>query len=230
MSLEIKHATDLDYGSSTYLIYGQQGSGKTTSISYIPGKTLVIDIDHSSKVLKGKKNIDVVSVDSSSMWEEWIKTISELITNDSYAKTYDTIAVDNVSELFRACLENLGAKGKNDGVPSMADYQKVDYIILRSIRGLNQLPVRKVFTAWEKTDLWTAESGQQFNRRYPDLRQTISDNFMGLCDVIAYLTSSTDDAGNIKRGFILQPSNSITAKNRLDDRAGCLVDELVKDV
>jgi fibronectin type 3 domain-containing protein len=38
---------------------------------------------------------------------------------------------------------------------------------------------------------------------------------------------SKDDNGDEKRGFILQPTQNVYAKNRLDDRKGALVNELV---
>lgn len=45
--------------------------------------------------------------------------------------------------------------------------------------------------------------------------------------MVARLVISKDEDGNEKRGFILQPSASVYAKNRLDERKGCLVSDLV---
>lgn len=78
-------------------------------------------------------------------------------------------------------------------------------------------------TAWEMTDLYTTADGQQFNRSYPQLNLKILNNIAGLCDVVAKLTFN--DEG--KRGFVLSPTNSIFAKNQLDDRKGCLQSELI---
>lgn len=231
MSNQIKPATEITKDNATYLIYGTQGSGKTTSIKYLPGKTLILDIDKSSSVLAGEENIDILEIDTSNTWEDWIETVGQLLKGEINIDKYDNIAVDNVSELFRSSLEDLGKKGKatQQGVPAMADYQKIDFMLLRSLRGLNSLDKRIVFTAWETTDLWTHESGQSFNRSMPEIRDKISNNFMGLCDVIAKITSKQDKEDNITRGFVLQPSESVMAKNRLDDRKGCLVSELVVD-
>ena len=228
----IKSATEITKDSATYLIYGSQGSGKTTSLKYLPGKTLILDIDKSSSVLAGEEHIDILEIDTSNTWEDWISVVTDIIAGKIDTSTYDTIAVDNVTELFRSALEDLGKKGKatQDGVPGMADYQKIDFMLLRSLRGLNSLNKRIVFTAWETTDLWTHESGQSFNRSMPELRKTINNNFMGLCDVIAKVTSKIDSEEKVTRGFILQPSDSVMAKNRLDDRKGCKVEELVQEV
>ena len=229
MNNRITPATELTKDKATYLIYGQQGSGKTTALKHLPGKTLLLDIDRSSSVLIGEENIDILPIDTSNTWDDWIDVVGEIITGKIDISTYDNIAVDNVTELFRSALEDLGKKGKatQDGVPGMADYQKIDFMLLRSLRGLNSLNKRIVFTAWETTDLWTHESGQSFNRSMPELRKTINNNFMGLCDVIAKVTSKIDSEEKVTRGFILQPSDSVMAKNRLDDRKGCKVEELV---
>ncbi|MGQ7425398.1 AAA family ATPase, partial [Streptococcus suis] len=180
--------------------------------------------DKSSKVLNGCENISIAEVDSHKIWDEWLNVVKELLKGA--AEPFDTIVVDNVSELFRACLANLGREGKNHRVPSQADYQRVDFTILDSLRALLQLKKRIVFTAWETSDQWTDENGMIYNRAMPDIRSKILNNFLGLTDVVARLVKKTTEDGEEVRGFILQPSASVYAKNRLDDRKGCKVDEL----
>ncbi len=223
--MQITKATEITADKATYLIYANPGVGKTSAIKHFPGKTLVIDIDKSSNVLKGEENIDIADIDTHNIWKEWMDAVTELLKGDY--SNYDNIVVDNVSELFRASLANLGREGKNHRVPEQSHYQRVDFTILDSLRALKKLNSRIIFTAWETSDLWEAENGQTFNRAYPDIRNKILNNFMGLCDVVARLVISKDDDGNEKRGFILQPSASIYAKNRLDERKGCLVNELI---
>ncbi|HFR3538143.1 TPA: AAA family ATPase [Streptococcus suis] len=222
--MKITKATDITLNDSCYLIYGNPGFGKTSALKYIPGKTLVIDIDKSSKVLNGCENISIAEVDTHKIWDEWLNVVKELLKGA--AEPFDTIVVDNVSELFRACLANLGREGKNHRVPSQADYQRVDFTILDSLRALLQLKKRVVFTAWETSDQWTDENGMIYNRAMPDIRSKILNNFLGLTDVVARLVKKTTEDGEEVRGFILQPTASVYAKNRLDDRKGCKVDEL----
>lgn len=228
MSLNITKATELTNKASCYLIYGNPGIGKTTAIKYIPGKTLVVNIDKSAAVLAGSENIDIADIDTHKIWDEWLGLVTELLKGA--AKDYDNIVIDNVSELFRASLANLGREGKNHRVPSQGDYQRVDFTILDSLRALLQLNKRIIFTAWETSDVWTAENGQSFNRAMPDIRSKIMNNFLGLTDVCARLVKGTTEDGDEKRGFVLQPSNSVYAKNRLDERKGCKVEELIQDV
>lgn len=225
MALNIENAAEVTLDQATYLIYGNPGLGKTTALKYLPGKTLVIDIDKSSAVLKGQTHIDIAKIDTHNIWNEWMDTVKELLSG-KYSQ-YDNIVIDNVSELFRATLANLGREGKNNRVPEQSHYQRVDFTILDSLRALKKLDARIIFTAWETSDTWQTEDGQLFNRAYPDIRVKILNNFMGLCDVVARLVVSKDKEGNDKRGFVLQPTNAVYAKNRLDDRKGCLVQDLI---
>lgn len=222
--MKITKATEIKNNDSCYLIYGNPGFGKTSTAKYLPGKTIVINIDKSAKVLRGNENIDIADIDTHKIWGEWLDTVKELL--NGAANDYDNIVIDNVSELFRACLANLGREGKNHRVPSQADYQRVDFTILDSLRALLQLNKRIVFLAWETSDQWTDENGMIYNRAMPDIRTKILNNFLRLTDVVARLVKKTTDDGEEVRGFILQPSASVYAKNRLDDRKGCKVEEL----
>lgn len=221
MTFKITNATELKNSKGTYLIYGAPGMGKTTALKYLPGKTLVLDVDRTSKVLKGCKNIDIIEVDNINTWDFWEKLIIELYNN--YRSKYDNIAVDNVSELERCILSDLGSKGRNKGVPSQGDYQYMQFRLVNSLRYMKNLDCNIIWTAWETTDLYTTAEGQQFNRSYPQINGKILNNVLGLCDVVARLMIN----GEGQRGFVMTATNSIFAKNQLDDRKGCLQHELI---
>lgn len=221
MTLQITNAADIKATKGTYLIYGAPGMGKTTALKYLPGKTLVLDVDRTSKVLKGCKNIDIVQVDNIGTWDFWEKLIIELYEN--YKGKYDNVCVDNVSELERCILSDLGSKGKNKGVPSQGDYQYMQFRLVNSLRYMKNLGCNIIWTAWETTDLYTTAEGQQYNRSYPQINGKILNNVLGLCDVVGRLMIN----GEGKRGFALTATNSTFAKNQLDDRKGCLQNELI---
>lgn len=221
MTFKITNATELKNSKGTYLIYGAPGMGKTTALKYLPGKTLVLDVDRTSKVLKGCKHIDIIEVDNINTWDFWEKLIIELYKN--YKGKYDNIAVDNVSELERCILSDLGSKGRNKGVPSQGDYQYMQFRLVNSLRYMKNLDCNIIWTAWETTDLYTTAEGQQFNRTYPQINGKILNNVLGLCDVVARLMIN----GEGQRGFVMSATNSIFAKNQLDDRKGCLQNELI---
>lgn len=184
-------AKELSVDKGTYMIYANPGMGKTYALGFLPGKTLVLDVDGSSSTLAkhpNKENIEVWRLDSSNIWQEWLDVVADLIKNKAaYEKQFDNICLDNLSELFKAQLENLGKIGKNNGVPSQADYQRVDFMNLRSLRALNSMDCRIILTAWETTDTYTEQNGQFFTRSMPEIRTKILNNFLGLCDVVGRL-------------------------------------------
>lgn len=221
MSLQITNAANIQTDKGTYLIYAPPGMGKTTSIKYLPGKTLVLDVDRTTRVLKGENNIDIAYVDNTDTWKFWGELIVDL--EENYKGKYDNIVVDNISELERSLLSDLGNKGKNKGVPSQGDYQYMQFRIVNSLRYMKNLGSNLVWTAWESSDLFTDSSGQQWNRSFPQINHKIMNNVLGLCDVVAKLAINSDG----ERGFVLSASNSTYAKNQIDDRKGCLQSELI---
>jgi phage nucleotide-binding protein len=220
--VRITNANDILTNDATFLIYSPPGIGKTSTIKFLPGKTLVLDVDRTSRVLKGYENIDIAYVDNQNTWKEWGNLVKELSELD--LSKYDNVVLDNISELERCMLANLGREGKNNRVPGIQNYQQVQFFLIDSIRFLKTLGKNIIITAWETTDLWTTEDGQQFNRAYPQISAKILTNFMGLCDVVGRLVYN---AKTENRGFYLQPNNSVFAKNQLDNRKFCLQEELM---
>lgn len=223
MSFTITNAANIDDKRATYLIYAPPGTGKTYTINYLEGKTLYVAIDKTQQPLKGNPNIDIIDFNTHEAWEQWNELIKWLAKND--LSQYDNLVFDNVSELFRSMLGNLGRVGKNNRVPEMRHYQQIDFFIIDSVRYINSLNKRVVYTAWEMTDEFQTEDGQIYNRSFPDMRKTILNNFMGLCQVVGKLAINHRTK---KRGFILQPSNSVFAKNQLDNRTFCLQEDIFK--
>ncbi|HCT0424359.1 TPA: AAA family ATPase [Staphylococcus pseudintermedius] len=223
MSFNISSAKDITTDNSTYLIYGKPGSGKTHTLNFLPGKTLYVNVDKSERPLKGNENVDILNFNSHEAWQEWGDLMKWFAENKQTLNNYDTIVIDNLSELFRSMLANLGRAGKNNRVPEMSHYQRVDFFTIDSLRFLQSLGKRLVFLAWETNYDFYTPAGQQITQSVPDIRKTIRDNVAGLCQVVARLIVNKESG---KRGFILMPTNNVFAKNQLDDREHCLQDEL----
>lgn len=225
MGFTITNAKDMTTDNATYLLYAKPGSGKTHTINFLPGKTLYINVDKSERPLKGNENISILDFNTHESWNEWSDLMKWLDENKSVVEEYDTIVIDNISELFRSMLANLGRNGRNDRVPQMDHYQRVDFFMIDSFRYLQSFKKRLVFLAWETNfDLHTP-AGQQITQAVPDVRKNIRDNMAGLCQVVARLIFNEKTG---KRGFILSPTNNVFAKNQLDDREHCLQEDLFK--
>ena len=182
-------------------------------------------MDKSERPLKGNENIDILEFNTHEAWKEWSELMKWLADNKEIINQYDTIAIDNISELFRSMLANLGRNGKNERVPEMSHYQRVDFFTIDSLRFLQSLKKRLVFLAWETNFENYTPAGQQITQAVPDIRKTIRDNVAGLCQVVARLVFNEKSG---KRGFILAPSNNVFAKNQLDNREHCLQEDLFK--
>ncbi|EHW1479392.1 AAA family ATPase [Listeria monocytogenes] len=221
--LEIKSASTLQDVNKLRLIYSAPGIGKTSTIKFLEGKTLVVDIDRTTSVLKGQENIDIVTADTMTPFITFPQLLKEI--NDSYLNNYNNIVIDNISELERSILAQLGKEGKNNRVPSMANYQQMQFMMIDAIRYLKSFGKNILITAWETSDQWQTPEGQIYNRSYPQISNKILTNAMGLCDVVARLIYDSEEE---KRWFILQPTNAVFAKNQIDSRKGCKQEDLFK--
>ena len=130
----------------TALFYCSTGVGKTTTAGIIAekskGKTLILDVDRTiatslgkGEIVKDISRIDIRQVDNVHTWNDWESTLKELSELKNSGKLdYENIVVDNISELERCILSDLGSQGKNKGVPAQADYQYMQFKLVNSLR------------------------------------------------------------------------------------------------
>ncbi len=133
------------------------------------------------------------------------------------------MALDNLRELERCILDEYGANGKNDGVPAIGDYQKYQFKIANLVRILKGFNKNIVLTAWEVLEAVTSPTGEQYTRFIPKLQNKIVDNICGLCDVVAHLEITAEG----ERGFRLDGTKNVYAKNQRDNRKKCKINELI---
>lgn len=219
----------------TAMFYCSTGVGKTTTAGLIAekskGKTLILDVDRTiatslgkGEVVKDISRIDIRQVDNVHTWDDWEKILMELAELKKTGKLdYENIVVDNISELERCILSDLGSKGKNKGVPAQADYQYMQFKLVNSLRFMKSLGVNVIWTAWETYENYTHPDGTQYTRSYPKISAKIVDNICGLCDIVGKIMAKQDGT----RGIILEATQNVYAKNQIDSRKGCLVEEFI---
>lgn len=211
------------------LIFAQAGTGKTTTAKFLPGRTLVVDVDRTTNVLAGEENIDIVYLDTTQPFNAVKVLLKEI--HDNHLDDYDNIFFDNLSEFENSWFgekakESKTKTGQEMGIPQMQDYNAYGYYMTDMIRYINSWKgVNKVFTAWETTRQIQTSGGQLYNQFIPDIREKILNNVLGLMNMVGRLVIN-DETGN--RGFLLAPTDSVFAKNQLDERKSCAQQDLFK--
>lgn len=221
----------------TALFYCSTGVGKTTTAGIIAekskGKTLILDVDRTiatslgkGEIVKDISRIDIRQVDNVHTWSDWESVLKELSDMKKNGKLdYENIVVDNISELERCILSDLGSQGKNKGVPAQADYQYMQFKLVNSLRFMKSLGVNVIWTAWETYENYTHPDGTQYTRSYPKISAKIVDNICGLCDIVGKIVAKSDGT----RGIVLEATQNVYAKNQIDSRKGCLVEEFINE-
>ena len=219
----------------TCLAYCAPGIGKSTFIGLIgeqsKGKTLILDIDRTfiptmskDEVVHDFNRIEVWQIDNIRTWEDWENKLKELdALHDSGKLDFENVCVDNISELERCILSDLGRQGKNKGVPAQGDYQYMQFKLVNSLRFLKSLGVNVFLTAWETTEQFQNPDGSYYSRVYPKMNAKIVDNICGLCDVVGKIATNNEGV----RGMILEATQNVYAKNQRDSRKFCLVEDFL---
>lgn len=231
MELKRIETSNLPY---TALLYCKPGVGKSTAIGLIAeaseGNTLVLDVDRTitrtlakGEVVKDTSKVFVNSIDNVNTFDAWTNTLKEITPAWLAEHNIKTVAVDNISELERCILSDLGAKGKNKGVPAMADYQYMQFKLVNSLRYMKSWGVNVIWTAWEDIVAFTHPDGTQYSRIMPKISTKIVDNICGLCDVVGWIGINKDG----EHGILLSATQNIYAKNQIDSRQGCKVEEFI---
>lgn len=231
--MELKRITN-EKKPYTALLYCKPGGGKSTAIGLIAerseGNTLVLDIDRTimrtlakGEVVKDTSKVMVCQVDNINTFESWTQAIMEITPEFLKQNNITTVAVDNISELERCILSDLGAKGKNKGVPAQADYQYMQFKLVNSLRYMKNWGVNIIWTAWETSEPFVNPDGTSYTRLQPKISLKIVDNICGLCDIVGWITINKDG----DHGILLDATQNIYAKNQVDSRKGCKVEEFI---
>lgn len=218
--MQIKKASEMKRSDRfNILIYAEPGAGKTSTLRYLEGKTLVLDIDGTSRVLAGLENIDVVELNPERPTKDMVEFYGFAKAN---LANYDNIVLDNLSHYQKLWFMEKG-KNTKSGQPELQHYGIFDTHLIELISTFNKLDANIVYTAWEDTRQIQLESGQLYNQFLPAIREKVVNHIMGIIPVVARLTRNPETKA---RGFIMQKSNGTFAKNQLDNREGCLQENL----
>ena len=214
------------------LVYCQSGGGKTVNSTLVKvgkrGRNLLLCSDNSQVVLNNfeRPNLDIQII------EHWMDKDSsgkaQLSFNEQFesavdSQKYDTIIVDNVSDLFDMAILEMDDSGRYKDMRQA--YQLVYQNLKRLVRRAGQVDCNVIFTAWHNADEITLPDGQRANRIAPKLPMKILDNFLGLCNIVAYI-HTVEKNGEKRWYYVLEGSQTLYAKDQLHCRKSCLPEDI----
>jgi phage nucleotide-binding protein len=227
------------------LIYAPSGGGKTTNSTLVKGgyvgiengklkqykekgKVKLLCSDNSSIVLS---NFNRPNVDIEATWN-WLdrdkqgnkqECFNEQFRRAVESNAYDTIIVDNVTSIFNNAIIELDDSGK------FKDMRQAYSLIYNGLRRLvweaAQAKTNVIFTCWHNTEDYPAPDGTMARRITPKLPMKIMDDFVGMCNICAYV-STADRDGQKAWYYTLEGNPNMYAKDQLYVRKSCMPEDL----
>ena len=214
------------------LCYTVSGGGKTVNSTLVKatkrGKNLLLCSDNSQIVLNNfkRENLDIQIVEHWLSKDKFNKEQNNFLKQFEDAvesKKYDNIICDNISDIFDLAILEMDESGRYKDLRQA--YQLVYQELKRLARKAAQVDCNVIFTAWTDLQEINLLDGTKTVRTQPKLPNKILDNFLGLMQVVAYITTA-DRNGQKAWYYNLEGSPTMYAKYKIYCRKSCMPEDL----
>ncbi len=204
---------------ATAIIFSPPGGGKTVNATLLPGKSLLLSSDNSAIVLKNFERTDL-TVREITSFKDFITAFEEATSSKQYDNVITDCLTDLIDGFIVECRENNTFSDVRQAY--MAIYNKVKYLVRKAAHcGTNC-----VFTCWEDAEEIYLPTGEPKMRLSPMLPAKIKQQVCGLCNVIGYVTTANDKAGNKRWYYVTEGSATLMAKDQIACRKSCTPEKL----
>ena len=100
----------------------------------------------------------------------------------------------------------------------------MQFKLVNSLRLMKSFGVNIIWTAWEDVRAIVSPDGTSYSQIIPKMSLKIVDNICGLCDVVGKIFVNKDN----QHGILLEATQNIYAKNQIDARKACKVQDFAK--
>lgn len=178
MAIKLKKLSKVTKNTLTTL-YGDPGSGKTRFSSTLPGTKLLIDTDHGTGSIPEDTDIEIAECDT---FDDVVEAI------DTYAKDFDSIIIDHMTNVQKLCYDKLLDDKKKDrmtielyGLASSAMKDVIFKAIQLSMSGKNVIMLVQKKTIDEVVDGVPTGNVQVS----PDLQSSVANYILSTSRIVA---------------------------------------------
>lgn len=205
------------------LVYAESGVGKTTMLSALPGRTLIVDYEAGTSVLADAdhKNVDIVKIETDLSNHEEVMKELKLGKNE-----YNNICFDSITAL-EANMLSLFASESSSMMPTLNDYGKLNSILAQTLLDMRNIKFQGknvVITALELPFDEHQIDGSVITKIYPFVKAskgTMAKKVVAEVDIVGRLEISQKEGSEGKRFVRLSKTGLIVAKDRIFKRVFC---------
>jgi len=199
------------------MIYGPTGGGKTTLLGTANDDVrtypmLFLSYEGGTSSLVGRQ-IDIVEIRT---WKDFDEAY-DLLKSDSAENIYQSVGVDSVSETHVWALLTIleaATESRRRALPDLleqGDYGIALTQMRKLLRKFRDLPIHVFVTALDRVDSDPRE-GQV---KKPALTGALADEAPGIFEAVNYLSTTVDEANEVRRVLLMQNYPKFKVKTRL---------------